>query len=115
MTKSLHRLSVACCLVLGTAGLGHSTTLVSITGPIASDSGLGMTNFNTAQSAAGESFALATGFTNIAISVSLGVFDQDPPVPLTAWLTNKIGAGTNAGNVLATTTGTPQATGAYTA
>ena len=73
-----------------------------------------MTNFNTAQSAAGESFALATGFTNLSIIVNLGVFEPDP-VPLTAWLTNKIGTGTTAANVLATTTGTPVVSGNYTA
>src|SRR4051812_19764553 len=114
MIESLRHFSVACLLALGTAGLTHGTTLVSITGSIDSASGLGMTNFNSAQSAAGESFSLATGFTNLSFIVNLGVVEEEP-VPLTAWLTNKIGTGTTAANVLATTTGTPLVSGNYTA
>jgi len=114
MIKRLRHFSIACLFAMGTVGLAPGATILSITGPLASSSGLGMTNFNSAQSAAGEAFALATGFTNLSIIVSLGVF-EDEPVPLTAWVTNKIGPGTTAANVIATTTGTPLTSGPYTA
>jgi hypothetical protein len=102
--------ALVCLLAAGSAASVHGAILFNVTGPLTSNTGLGETNFNTAQSAAGEEFTLTTTFTNVSFSMTI---DGTAGIPLTAWLTNKIGNGTNKNNVIATSTASPAA-GVYT-
>jgi hypothetical protein len=98
-----------CLLAAGSGASVQGAILFNVTGPVTSNTGLGETNLNTAQGAAGEEFTLATTFTNVSFSMTL----VGGGIPLTAWLTDKIGNGTNKNDVIATSTASPGA-GVYT-
>lgn len=100
---------LVCLLAVVNTASVQGAILFNVTGPVTSNTGLGETNFNTAQGAAGEEFTLATTFTNVSFSMTLA----GGGIPLTAWLTDKIGNGSTNNNVIKTSTASPSA-GVYT-
>ncbi len=109
-TATLTVFVLVCLFAAGNCASVQGAILFNVTGPLTSNTGLGETNFNTAQGAAGEEFTLTKTFTNVSFSMTIA---GTAGIPLTAWLTDKIGNGTNKNDVIATSTASPAA-GVYT-
>ena len=94
---------LVCLLAVAGGACVQGAILFNVTGPAGSNTGLGVAN-GVGQGAAGEEFTLNQTFTNVSFTMTI---DGTAGIPLTAWLTNKIGNGSNKNSVIATSTASP--------
>lgn len=93
--------------VLGSQG----SPLLIVGGTRDADSGMGLTNFNTAQGSSAASFIVSK---TVIISISARLETANNGDTVTYWVTNKLGNGTTLANVVVTNTFVANGNGIYT-
>lgn len=89
----------------------QSSALLIVGGTHDSDSGMGLTNFDSAQASSAASFIVSSA---VIISISVQLETANAGDTITYWVTNKLGNGTKAANVIVTNTFAANSSGTYT-